>query len=49
LTAIIWRCSDELQILKKLQDSRINPIVKLSKHYYRRSKHEAGQSMCAAM
>jgi len=25
------------------------PIVQLSKHYYRRNKHEAGQSMCAAM
>jgi len=32
-----------------LQESRINPIVQLPKHYYRRSKHEAGQSMCAAM
>jgi len=34
---------------KKLQEIRINPIIQLSKHYYRRSKHEAGQSMCAAM
>ena len=34
---------------KKLQESRINPIVQLSKHYYRRSKHEGGPSMCAAM
>jgi len=23
-----------------MQESRINPIVQLSKHYYRRSKHE---------
>jgi len=32
-----------------LQKSKINPIVQLSKRNYRRSKHEAGQSMCAAM
>jgi len=32
-----------------LQESRINPIIQLSKHYYRRSQHEAGQTMCAAM
>ena len=38
-----------MQLLKKLQESRINPIVQLSKHYYRRSKHEGGLSMCAAM
>jgi len=25
---------------KNLQKIRINPIVQLSKHYYRRSKHE---------
>jgi len=30
---------------KKVQESRINPTVQLSKHYYRRSKHEASQSM----
>jgi len=29
---------------KNFQESRINPIVRLSKHYYRRSKHEVGQS-----
>jgi len=34
---------------KNLQESRINPIVQLSKHYYRRSIHELGESMCAAM
>jgi len=34
---------------KKLQEIRINPIVQLSKHYNQRSKHEAGQRMCAAM
>jgi len=34
---------------KKLRESRINPIVQLSKHYYRTSKYEAGQSMCTAM
>ena len=28
---------------KNLQESRINPIVQLSKHYYRRSKHGASQ------
>jgi len=32
-----------------LQEIRINPIVQLSKHHYRRSKHEAGESMCAAV
>ena len=32
---------------KNLQESRINPIAQLSKHYCRRSKHEAGQSMSA--
>jgi len=32
---------------KKLKESRINPILQLSKHYYRRSKHETGPSMCA--
>jgi len=32
-----------------LQESRINPIVQLSKHYYRMSKHEADESMCGAM
>jgi len=31
-----------------MQESRFNPIVLLSKHY-RRTKHEAGQSMYAAM
>jgi len=35
--------------VKNLQEIRINPIVQLSKHHYRRSTHEAGQSMCAAM
>jgi len=34
---------------KILQEIRISPIVQLWKHYYRRSKHGAGQSMCAAM
>jgi len=34
---------------KNLQEIRINPIVQLSKHSYRRSKHEACQSMCPAM
>jgi len=34
---------------KNLQEIRINPVVQLSKHYYRRSKHEAGQSMCVAI
>jgi len=34
---------------KILQESRINPIVQLLKHYYRGSKHEAGQSVCASM
>jgi len=34
---------------KNLQEIRINPIVQLSKHYYRRNKQEACQSMCAAM
>jgi len=34
---------------KTLQESRISLIVQLSKHYYRRSKPETGQSMCAAM
>jgi len=33
----------------KLQEIRINPIVQLSKHCYRRGKPEAGQSMRAAM
>jgi len=37
-----------MQMQKYLQESRINPIVQLSKHY-RRSKNEAGQSTCAAM
>jgi len=32
-----------------LQRSKINPIVQLLKRNYRRSKHEAGQTMCAAM
>jgi len=32
-----------------MQESRISPMVQLSKHYYQRSKHEAGQSMCTAM
>jgi len=36
-----------MQMQKKLKESRINPIVQLSKHYYRRSKHETGPSMCA--
>jgi len=31
---------------KKLQEFRINPVVQLWKHYYRRSIYEAGQSMC---
>jgi len=39
----------ECKCKKKLQESKINPIVQLWKHHYRRSKHEAGQSMCAAM
>jgi len=34
---------------KNLQEIRTNPIVQLSQHYYRRSKHEAGRSMCAVM
>jgi len=34
---------------KILQESRINPIVQLWTNYYRGSKHEAGQSMCAVM
>jgi len=34
---------------KNLQKIRINPIVQLSKHCYWSSKHEACQSMCAAM
>jgi len=34
---------------KILQETRINPIVQLWKHYYWMSKHEAGQSMSAAM
>jgi len=34
---------------KNLQEIRINPIFQLSKHYYRRSKHEACQSKCAAL
>jgi len=34
---------------KNVQESRINPIIQLSKHYYRKSKHEAGQSKCAPM
>jgi len=34
---------------KILQEIRINPIVQLSIHYYLRSKHGAGLSMCAAM
>jgi len=32
-----------------VQEIRINPVIQLSKHYYRRSKHEVGQSLCAAM
>jgi len=32
-----------------LQEIRINPIVQLLKNYHRRSKYEAGQSMCVAM
>jgi len=43
--AIIQRCRNEMQIYNKLQESRINPIVQLWKHYWR-SAHEAGQSMC---
>jgi len=35
--------------VKKWQEIRINPIVQLWKHYYRRSKYEVSQSMCAAM
>jgi len=35
--------------VKNLQRIRINSIVQLSKNYCRRSKHEADQSMCAAM
>jgi len=38
-----------MQIQKNLEEIRINPIVQLSKYYYRNSKHEPGQSMCAAM
>jgi len=38
-----------MQMLKKLQKIRINPVVQLWKHYYRRSKHETCQRMCAAM
>jgi len=34
---------------KHLQEIRTKPIVQLRKHYHRRNKHEAGQSMCAAM
>jgi len=34
---------------KHLQEIRINPIVQLLKHYYRRSKHGVSLSMCAAM
>jgi len=34
---------------KNLWEIRINPIFQLSKHYYRRSKHEGCQRMCAAM
>ena len=49
MTAIIQRCRSEMQMQENLQESRINPIVQLSKHYYRRSKHEAGESMWAAM
>jgi len=37
-----------MQLTKKMQESRINPIVQLWKHYYRRSKHEAGQTMGVA-
>jgi len=32
-----------------MQAIRIIPIVQLWKQYYRRNKHEAGQSMCAAL
>jgi len=32
---------------KNLQESTIEPIIQWSKHYYQRSKHEAGESMCA--
>jgi len=32
-----------------LEEIRINPIIQLSKHHSRRSKHEAVESMCAAM
>ena len=49
MTAIIQRCRSEMQMQENLQESRINPIVQLSKHYYRRSKYEAGESMWAAM
>jgi len=38
-----------MQMLKNLQEIRINSIVQLSKHYCRRGKHEADQGMCAAM
>jgi len=34
---------------KNLQEIRISRIVPLWKHYYWRSKHEAVQSMYAAM
>jgi len=34
---------------KTLQETRINPIVQLSKHYYGKSNQEPGQIMCAAM
>jgi len=32
-----------------LQEIKIKYVVQLSKHYYRRNKHEAGQSMCTTM
>jgi len=38
-----------MQIQKYLQEIRINSIVQLRKQYYQSSKHEAGQSMYAAM
>jgi len=39
----------ERKCKKNLHEIRIKPIVQLWKRYYQSSKHEAGQSMCAAM
>jgi len=38
-----------MQMQKNLQEIRTKPIVQLWKHYHQSSRHEAGQSMCAAM